>query len=1071
MLLVMVFGQSQSSPIIKVGDKQLGLSSLDVKVEVIGNTATTTYDMLFYNPTNRVLEGELSFPLGDGQNVSRFALEVNGKLREAVVVENELGRIAFEQVVRRGVDPALLEKGTGNNYKARIYPIPANGYKRVLVAYEQELVYREDAHYYNLPLDFNNHLDKFKLEMLVFEQLDKPIIEKGQISGLVFNNWDKNFRLLVEKENYVPNQSLLIKIPVHIDTEKVLKYEDYLYVNKVLLPVKRLRTKPKRIAIFWDASLSVQKRNLEKELQLLDGYIEYLGNVEADVFVFSNTLISKNEFKIVNGNWGKLRQSLETTIYDGATNYDILTDEIKDQDYVILFTDGMATLSDLNYSFQKPMFIVNSIEKSNHSLLRSVSEASNGSYINLNTKSVSEGIEGLKFEPYKYLGYKTNSGNLEAYPMAPVTLSNDFSISFKGFKDGDQITLNFGYDGIIAQKVPVVLDNHENSTSIVKRLWAKNKYEYLNSNLTKNKDSITKLGKEYSLVTDFTSLIVLENVMDYVVYKIEPPDELKDEYNRILAKIESDNKNSFDSNPSDAFIIDGEDIPITEQVQVPAPPGAPETINIVEDQMVFQEIEEEVAVTGFTNSANLEEVVEIEDLEVESWENDVNNGIPFSVIEIPPTFPGCEGTLTEKKECFSNKVREHVLNHFNMQISNDLGLGQGVQRIMVLFTINKNGQVENIMARTSNNRLEREMKRVIRLLPEMEPGKQSGRNISVSYSLPVIFRIGDDGQISEIEQEATVTPAYKKYSGQLLVNDRPVRTQYIEALMEADDINKAYNVYLVQRVSYINTPAYYIDVSNFFRERFHEDLYSSRILSNISESGFDNYELLRAYAYQLQFIQENELAEFIHERVLQLRPEDAQSYRDLALAYENTGKCQEALDLFLGIISGEIYKNNQRRNFGGLKLIAVNETKHLIDQYREELDLSSVNKELLEVDPFDIRVVIDWNHNDTDIDLHVIDPNLEECYYSHNKTNIGGSLSEDMTQGFGPEEFTLSKAVKGNYYVKIKYYGDRYQKVESPTFMKITMFKHYGTKNESKEIKIIRLTKNDNEEMVAKLSI
>jgi uncharacterized protein YfaP (DUF2135 family) len=103
--------------------------------------------------------------------------------------------------------------------------------------------------------------------------------------------------------------------------------------------------------------------------------------------------------------------------------------------------------------------------------------------------------------------------------------------------------------------------------------------------------------------------------------------------------------------------------------------------------------------------------------------------------------------------------------------------------------------------------------------------------------------------------------------------------------------------------------------------------------------------------------------------------------------------------------------------------------------------------------------------------LHIIDPNFEECFYGHNKTTIGGSMSNDMTQGFGPEEFTLKNAIKGDYYVKIKYFGDRYQKVENPTFMKVTMFKNYGFKNESKEIKIIRLTKRDDKEVIAKLSL
>lgn len=103
--------------------------------------------------------------------------------------------------------------------------------------------------------------------------------------------------------------------------------------------------------------------------------------------------------------------------------------------------------------------------------------------------------------------------------------------------------------------------------------------------------------------------------------------------------------------------------------------------------------------------------------------------------------------------------------------------------------------------------------------------------------------------------------------------------------------------------------------------------------------------------------------------------------------------------------------------------------------------------------------------------MHIIDPNLEECYYSHPKTKLGGKLSQDMTQGFGPEEFTLKNAEKGTYFIKVNYFGDRYQKVENPTFMKVTMFKNFGKPNETKDIKIIRLTKTRDKQIVAKLEV
>lgn len=120
---------------------------------------------------------------------------------------------------------------------------------------------------------------------------------------------------------------------------------------------------------------------------------------------------------------------------------------------------------------------------------------------------------------------------------------------------------------------------------------------------------------------------------------------------------------------------------------------------------------------------------------------------------------------------------------------------------------------------------------------------------------------------------------------------------------------------------------------------------------------------------------------------------------------------------------------------------------------------------------YDVRVVIDWNHNDTDIDLHIIDPNREECYYAKPTTKQGGVLSKDRTEGFGPDCFHLKKAQKGFYYVKINYFGDRKQKLETPTFLIVTIYKNQGKKNTSKEVKVIRLTREDKEEIVAKVKI
>ncbi len=1055
---------AQEAPILKVGKTQVGLSSLDITVEIVGNKATTTFDMLYYNPTNQVLEGELSFPLGMNFNVSRFALDVNGKLREAVVVDKELGRIAFEAVVRRRVDPALLEKGTGNNYKARIYPIPAKGYKRVVLAYEQELIYKKDGYYFDLPLHFKNKLDKFNLAITVFEQETTPVIQKGNVSGLEFENWKRNFRTKLNKTNYTPNKSILIKIPITVDERKLFISDDYFYSHIILNPKKRIRKKATDITIFWDASLSMKERDIQKEIDLLASYFSYVENVKVHFKSFSNIVLKEKIFDIRNGDWNNLKNEIRNTVYDGGTNYNILNSKLKDTDLVFLFSDGIQSLSASQYDLKTPLIVVNSLTKSNHESLQQMVQTSNGTYINLSTKTALEAFTDIKYEQYRFLGYSSNEKNIEVYPNSPINIGNTFSIAGKNISNDDSIILNFGHGNATEETIILNFKDGQANVANVQRMWAQKKLGDLQQNSKDNKAEIIKLATAYNLVTDYTSLIVLERVMDYVRYKIEPPAELLEEYNRILAQ-----------NESSEIIVDRIEIVEDE-----------EDVSL-ERMNTFQEAE-----IRNSNSAAMQKILpapvpqQIKVIETIEDEEMIEE-IPFAIVEQSPIFPGCESNSSrnEQRQCFSQKIQKHVIDHFDKSFINELNLPSGRLRINALFTINEQGVVETILVRSPHERLSEEVKRVLNLLPRMIPGKQRWRNVAVRYALPIVFNIDVNGNVSsqnsvvqqqpQLPQETQLRNHRQNrhtYKGKLRVADQTVRTPYIRELLAFKTTEEAYDFYLMQRIKYIETPAYYVDVSNAFRNHYKAIDYSNRILSNIAETDFDNYELLKVYGYQLQATYQHSLALFIFKRVLELRTEDVQSYRDLALAHENVGECQAAFDLFESILSGKIYKNKNRRNFAGLNTIISHEIKYLAEKHKDDLDTSSLEKIKTKDTPetFDVRITVDWNHNDTDIDLHVIDPNLEECWYSHKRTKIGGQISQDMTQGFGPEEFTLKNAIKGDYFVKINYYGDRYQKVENPTFMKVTLHKYYGTKRQSKEIKIIRLTKSREKQIVAKLS-
>ncbi len=182
-----------------------------------------------------------------------------------------------------------------------------------------------------------------------------------------------------------------------------------------------------------------------------------------------------------------------------------------------------------------------------------------------------------------------------------------------------------------------------------------------------------------------------------------------------------------------------EDIPevIIEQIIQPKapPPPAPEKIEIIEDEEDVEETIIETTETDENEKVEVEEIVEVEE------EEDFNEDVPFAIIEDVPVYPGCKGTKAQKKACLNKSLQKHVARKFNADLAGDLGLSPGKKKIYIQFRITKTGSIEIVGARAPHPRLEKEAKRVIKLLPKMIPGKQRGRPVNVTYMLPISFNV------------------------------------------------------------------------------------------------------------------------------------------------------------------------------------------------------------------------------------------------------------------------------------------------------------------------------------------
>jgi tetratricopeptide (TPR) repeat protein len=126
----------------------LMLTRVEAKAVFQGALAFTELHLYFHNPEARVREGTFAITLPPRAAVSRFAMENEGKWMEAEVVEKMIARRAYEDALHRKADPALLEKAEGNQFTARVFPIPAKGDKHLVVSFSQDL----PGERYTLPL-------------------------------------------------------------------------------------------------------------------------------------------------------------------------------------------------------------------------------------------------------------------------------------------------------------------------------------------------------------------------------------------------------------------------------------------------------------------------------------------------------------------------------------------------------------------------------------------------------------------------------------------------------------------------------------------------------------------------------------------------------------------------------------------------------------------------------------------------------------------------------------------------------------------------------------------------------
>ena len=919
------------------------LRHVDVHAEIVGLAATTRVELEFHNPNARILEGELQFPLLDGQSIAGFALDIDGELRPAVPVEKAKGQQVFEEVTRGRVDPALLEATQGNNYRLRVYPLPAQGTRRVVLEIAETLASAGGANRLNwrLPLQFSGPVARLDVNVRFAGAM--PLAAQLGAMELPLTRGHGTPSLSFTRTDYQGQGVLQVALPAAAP-ELALSFEDHrdrtYFYAEVQVPARTApRTPPARIALIWDASGSGAARDHGKEFAVLDQYFKTLGpahaRLQVQLLAVRDVASPVETFVIAGGNWQALRRRLEAMVYDGATQLGAMQPPAG-AELALLFTDGLG-----NYGPTPlvppgiPLYALSAAASADARLLRQVAERSGGAYLDLLGLPTAAAVQALATERTRLAGLRgTGAGELES----SSAYVQDGRITIAGVLTEPQAQVELDFQAPGGGRSTRVLKLKSPGTAapaaLAARRWATLRLATLAADPQRHRAAMRRLGQDFGLVSSETSLIVLDSVADYARYQIEPPPSLRAAWREVMQH--------------------------TAQRDAAA------------------------------RSRHLAQVAAEFAARVAWWETD---------------FPKDKPPVAEPKQ-------ERARNF----------LRAPTPAAAAPMSAPPQGPSAQALAAAPERQARQER-------------RKSDEQMSSSLAA---------GPSIQLRKWQPDEPYARRLRGA-----RP------------DDL---YAIYLDERPAYAASTAFFLDVADLLFERGQPEL-AARVLSNLAEMNLENRHVLRILAYRLVQARLLEQAVPVLEKVLALSPDEPQSYRDLGLALARAGRPQHAIHQLWEVVS-----RPWDGRFPGIEAIALGELNAIVATH-PGLDTGRIDPRLLRNLPLDLRAVLAWDADNTDIDLWVTDPNGEQAYYGHRRTHQGGQMSADFTGGYGPEEFALRTAKPGTYTVKARFFGHRQQIVAPATTLMLRLSSGFGTAAQKDEDVVLRLAGRGEEVTVGTFTV
>ncbi len=951
-------------------DKPIELTSMHIDSEILGHLAQTTITMSFYNPNQRIIAADFIFPIPAYSVINGYALDVNGVMVDGVAVEKKKARVTFDKIVRQGVDPGLVEKVQGNVFKTRIFPLTSGQKRTIKIHLSSILSNNNDVFNYDVPLMIGQKIGQFSFDLKAINVSAEPILTSSDFSGLAFNTWQNQYVTSFQQKDFILTDALSLQVPVLKKQAAIIgknsKNAYYFSVNDVNPESKIKQSLPtwENIQIVWDASHSRFGQDHKKELDFLQTFFRFQPNLEVSLFTLRNELRQGQIFNIKNGDWRQLRQHLMSIQYDGATNLSALNHlpKLKSLDALLLFSDTLHTFAEKQpIDVSAPLYVISNDITANFAYAEQLAQFHHGQAFQIFAKNdFVKMVKNLHQPVRQLIDVEVIKGRVDQLPQTPLkSSSNHQVIGGQLLSDTAELKLKYGHSGQVMDTVIIKLSKKEALTSdLPEYIWAQKRLELWQKDTQSHKQKIITLSKKYGFVSDFTSLLVLENLEQYVEHKIVPPLSL---------------------------------------------------INMRKGYFQAMKVKKKMVNDAKVNK--IDQVIAQWELRKQWWQKTFPKYINKKPVVQTPRSRALNGA-TETEEMDSMTVTGSNMS------------GVDLEGEIAVTTAAREAPMSPVMDATVDDSMEAK-----------KQGNKMGTNATV--------------KISAWDPE----------------------TPYLKALKREQKHARAALYYDLKK-TYHNSPAFYFDSADFFLKNQQQD-FGLQVLSNIAELKIQDSRLLRTMAMKLKEYNYIDLSIDAYRQVLADREEEPQSLRDLALALQIRAQknniradYQQAIELLYQVITTEWDR------FNGIEVTALMEINQMMPQLnKHKIDYSFIDKRFIAALDVDVRIVMGWDSDMTDIDLWVIEPNGEKVNYSHKLSAVGGMFHQDFTGGYGPEEYLIKTAPKGDYQIRVHFYGNNSPELSGATTLYVDVFTNFGRMNQKKQTMALRLEKSNDDYDVGTVSI